>query len=84
MRAGDEGGPLVSWQRLEASMTVGGLGLAGPPVDERSGVAGIVEGAQHPPMFQRHPRQLSFMGTFADPSREQQLLSGEGLHHRPG
>ena len=71
--AGDQRGPLVPRQRLAAVLAVGAGGAAAAAVDERAGVAGVVQGAQHPPVGQRHPGQLALARPGADPHRERQV-----------
>jgi hypothetical protein len=82
--AGDQRGPLVPRQRLEAVLAVGAGGAAAAAVDERAGIPGIMQGAQHPPVGQRHPGQFALAWPGADPHRERQLLISEGGHHGAG
>ncbi len=49
---------------------------------ERAGVAGVVQGAQDPPVLQRHPGQLALVGPGTDPHREEQPFGVELLHGR--
>ena len=82
--AGDQRGPLVPRQRLAAVLAVGAGDPAAAAVDERPGIAGIVQGAQHPPVGQQCPGQLALARPGADPHRERQLLVLEGGHHGAG
>ena len=58
---GDQRRPLVAGQRLVVRLAVGVLAVAAAAVDERAGVARVVQGAQHPPVAQRHPGQLALV-----------------------
>ena len=63
------------WSRgtcLEGPPAVGVRAFAATAVDEGAGVAGVVQGAQDPPVAQRLPGELAFVGAGADPQREQQ------------
>ena len=81
---GDQRDPLLAGQGVEGLLAVGGEAFAAAAVGERAGVAGVVQGAQHPPVLQRHPRQLALAGAGAHPHREQQPVGVELLHHRAG
>ena len=70
---GEEREPLLARQAdhcLLASDRV--AGLATLAVDERAGIAGVVQGAQHPPVPQRLPGQLTLARPLADADRESQ------------
>ena len=79
---GDQRDPLLARQGVEGLLAVGGEAFAAAAVGERAGVAGVVQGAQHPPVLQRHPRQLALAGAGAHPHREQQPVGVELLHGR--
>ena len=80
----DQRDPLLAGQGLEGFLAVGGEAFAAAAVGERAGVAGVVQGAQHPPVLQRHPGQLALAGAGAHPHREQQPVGVELLHGRAG
>ena len=82
VRIGDQRCPLLPWERLEADLAFGGLARAAPSVDERAGVARVVQHLQHAPVIQRHPRQLAPALAGADPDREQQPVAVERLDYR--
>jgi hypothetical protein len=82
--AREQRGPLVAGQRQQCLLAVGRGGFAAAAVGERAGIPGVVQGAQHPPVGQRHPGQLALVRPGADPHREQQLLITEGGHHGAG
>ena len=79
---GDQRDPLLAGQGVEGLLAVGGEAFAAAAVGERAGVAGVVQGAQHPPVLQRHPGQLALAGAGAHPHREQQPVGVELLHGR--
>jgi hypothetical protein len=63
----DRRDPLVGGQGLEGFLPVGGAAFSAPAAGERTGVSTVVQGAQHPPVPQRHPAQLTLVGAGADP-----------------
>ena len=84
MGVADQRGPLLPRERLEAAGAIGAETFAASSVSERAGVAGVVQGAQHPPVLQRGPGQFALVRPGADPHREVQLLIGEDLHDHAG
>ena len=82
VRVADQRDPLLARQGLEGFLPVGAEAFAASAVGERAGVAGIVQGAQHPPVLQRHPGQFTLMRAGAHPHREQQPVGVELLHGR--
>ena len=85
VRVRDEREPLLA-RHGDHGLLAGGrvAGFAALPVDERAGIARVVQGAQHPPVPQRHPRQLTLVGALADADREQQPGGVELGHDRAG
>ena len=79
---GDQRDPLLAGQGVEGLLAVGAEAFAAATVGECAGVAGVVQGAQHPPVLQRHPGQLALAGAGAHPHREQPLVGVELLHGR--
>jgi len=78
----DQRDPFLAGHQLVALLAVAGQAFAAAAVGERAGVAGVVQGAQHPPVLQRHPGQLALVGPGAHPDREQQPVGVELLHGR--
>ena len=78
----DQRDPLLAGQGVEGLLAVAGEAFAAAAVGERAGVAGVVQGAQYPPVLQRHPGQLALVGAGAYPHREQQPVGVELLHGR--
>ena len=79
---GDQRDPFLAWQGLQVFLPLAALRLAAAAIGERAGVAGVVQGAQHPPVLQRHPGQLAFVVAGAHPHREEQPVGVELLHDR--
>ena len=75
----DEDGPLLSGELLDGHAPLGGLAAPALAIGERSGVAGVVQGAQHSPVTQRHPGEFALAWTAAHPGRERQSLVFEHL-----
>ena len=78
----DQADPLLAWE-----LPCGGApvrGLAGPAlsIDERAGIARVVQGAQHPPVRQLVPCQLTLAFSFADPAGEPEPVAVEGVDDR--
>ncbi len=73
MRVGDEREPLLA-RHVDRRHLAGGrvAGFAALTVDERAGIARVVQGAQHPPVPQRFPGQLTPVRALADADREPQ------------
>ena len=82
MGVGHQRDPLLAGQGVEGLLAGAGEAFTAAAVGERAGVARVVQGAQHPPVLQRHPGQLALAGAGAHPHREQQPVGGELLHGR--
>jgi hypothetical protein len=78
----DQSGPLLAREIASGGAPV--RGLAGPAlsIDERTGIARVVQGAQHSPVGQLVPCQLTFAGSFADPAGEEQSVTVKGANDR--
>ena len=63
----DKGGPLLSGELLDGHSPLRGLAAPVLAIGERSGVAGVVQGAQHPPVVQGHPGEFALAWTAAHP-----------------
>jgi len=70
VRVEDQRCPLLAREHVEADLALGGLARAAPAIDERAGIARVVQHLQHAPVIQRHPRQLAAALAGADPNRE--------------
>ncbi len=83
MSVADQSGPAVAWLELAD----GPAARARPPAvateDERPGVAGVMQGAQHGRVTEGRPPQLAFGRPRADPHREVERLGGKMLDHSP-
>ena len=75
----DQRRPLLARQGRHGGLAVGALAGALAAVDERAGVARVVQRAQHPPVAQRHPGELALALAAADRGGEQQALVVERL-----
>ena len=62
MGVGDQRDPVLAGHQVVALLAVAVEAFAAAAVGERAGVAGVVQGAQHPPVLQRHPGQLALVG----------------------
>src|SRR6478672_3860914 len=71
----DQGDPLLARHELVALLAARGEAFAAAAVGECAGVAGVVQGAQHPPVLQRHPGQLALVRAGGYPYCEQQSVS---------
>ena len=72
---GDQRDPLLARELVQRDLPVRGAALLAPAIDERAGIPGVVQGAQHSPVTQRHPRQLALALAGAHPGGEQQLVA---------
>ena len=82
VRVVDQGGPLLARECSGGRAAVGCLAGPALSIDERAGISGVVQRAQHPPVVQLVPRQLAFAWPFADPAWEQQPVALERIDDR--
>ena len=75
MGVGDQRDPLLAWLLAGRGAPVGGLAGPALAIDERAGIARVVQGSQHPPVRQLVPRELAFAWPLADPAREEQPVA---------
>jgi hypothetical protein len=80
VRVGDQHSPLVARQGDDARPATGCGPVGVPAVEERAGVAGVVQYPQHPGVFQRSPHQFAFAFAGADAAGEGQALLTERFH----
>lgn len=74
--------PLLAGHLHRAPLPPARQPLARPPVDEGTGIPGVVQRPDRPVECQGHPEQLAFACSFAYSIREAQALLPEVLHRR--
>ena len=80
----DQHDPGLSWLESGPRAAVGAATLAAAPIDERAGVAGVVQHLQDPVMAKRQPRQGAFVGAGLDPGGEGEPFGGKRFDRGPG
>jgi hypothetical protein len=75
VRVVDQAGPLLAWELSGGGAPVRSLARPALSIDERAGIAGVVQGAKDPPVRQLVPCQLAFAWPFADPAGEPQPVA---------
>ena len=82
VRVVDQRGPLLARQLPGGGAPVRGLAGAALPIDERAGIARVVQRSEHAPVRQLVPRQLALARSFADPAGEQQPVTVKRIDDR--